>query len=129
MSFAKWDDSLSVGVEEIDEQHKEEIDLLNQLHEAKGEEAVKVFKELLEHTIHHFATEERYFDKFNYEKADAHKTLHKNFLAKARALGKAVDQGKPITEDTFEFIKNWLIGHVKFMDQQYTQCFNEHGLR
>jgi hemerythrin-like metal-binding protein len=128
MAFIEWDDSLSVGVEEIDQEHKKEVDLINALHDAQGDEQMTLLKELVEHTKKHFATEEKYFDKFGYEDSEAHKAEHKAFLDKAAQIGADVEQGKELTEDIFDAVKTWLIDHIKSMDQKYTSCFNEHGL-
>ncbi|MFC1742145.1 bacteriohemerythrin [Nanoarchaeota archaeon] len=128
MPFIGWDDSLSVGVAEIDQEHKEEIELLNRLHDAEGEDIPKTFQELAEHTVKHFQTEERYFDKFNYEDSTAHKATHKQFLKQAEQVGKDIEAGKEISEDTLNLIKTWLVNHIKSMDKKYTKCFNENGL-
>lgn len=128
MAFIEWDDSLSVGVELIDNQHKAEVELLNKLHEATGDNILKIFKELADHTVMHFRTEEEYFDKFCYENRDVHKVTHKTFLDKAGEIGKKLEAGETLDEETLIYIKDWLINHIKFMDKKYTQCFNENGL-
>ena len=70
MAFLDWDDSLSVNVTEIDDQHKKLIGTLNDLYDAmddgKGNDVLgKILKELTDYTVYHFQTEENYFKKFN----------------------------------------------------------------
>ncbi|MEW8498684.1 MAG: hemerythrin domain-containing protein, partial [Candidatus Thiodiazotropha taylori] len=61
--FVEWSDALSVGIEEIDEQHKMLVDLVNKMHEAihqrHGSDVVKsILGDLAEYTRIHFAVEE-----------------------------------------------------------------------
>jgi hemerythrin-like metal-binding protein len=128
MPFIEWDDSLSVCVAEIDQQHKHEAELLNKLHDAEGEDAKKAFKELAEHTATHFATEEKYFDQFGYEDSAAHKAAHKDFLETAGKLGKKLEEQGSLPEEDLELVRSWLVDHIKSMDQKYTKCFNDNGL-
>jgi len=30
--------------------------------------------------------------------------------------------------DVMSFLKEWLVSHIKGIDKDYTQCFNENGL-
>ncbi len=60
--FIEWSGELSVGIEEIDEQHKVLVDLVNEMHDAihrrRGSDVVKdVLSELAEYTKIHFAVE------------------------------------------------------------------------
>ena len=53
--FVEWSDALSVGIEEIDEQHKMLVDLVNKMHEAihqrHGSDVVKsILSDLAEYT-------------------------------------------------------------------------------
>ncbi len=63
VKFIEWSNTLSVGIEEIDAQHKVLVDLLNQVHEAiqqrQGVEATnKIVEQLGEYTRIHFAVKE-----------------------------------------------------------------------
>jgi hemerythrin len=65
MAFMEWNNSFSVNVAEIDNQHKHLIDLINKLFEAmsvgKGSEVMgTVLKDLINYTVSHFAMEEKY---------------------------------------------------------------------
>jgi hemerythrin len=57
--FVEWSDDLSVGIEEIDNQHKVLVDLVNEMHAAiqqrKGSEAVqRVLSKLADYTRIHY---------------------------------------------------------------------------
>lgn len=73
MELIKWTENLSVGVKELDNEHKKLIDLLNQLYTGmKNREENKVIKSILDdlvnYTLSHFAHEEKYFKQYNYPK-------------------------------------------------------------
>jgi len=107
---------------------------LNELYEANINLRVKdvlndIVKELVNYTAYHFATEEKYFDEFNYEYSVAHKEEHKALLAKVNDFEKryAIEKEK-IVPELVEFLENWLVHHLEVFDRQYVRCFHEHGL-
>ncbi|HII72494.1 TPA: hemerythrin family protein [Candidatus Woesearchaeota archaeon] len=130
MQPLKWSKELSVGVKEIDDQHKREIELINQLIAAAKDhkKAGPILHQLAEHTVMHFKTEEKYFKKFGFEQAAIHKKTHDCFLDQAGHLVQEFDNGKDLDEDHLSFVAHWLVNHIIYMDKKYTKCFNGHGL-
>ncbi len=134
MGIIKWEDKMSVKVKEIDEQHKKLVNMINELHEAmlerKSKEALgKIIDGLIEYTDIHFKTEEKYFDKFGYPEADAHKKEHRDFVKKVVDFKKGYDEGKLLLSlDVMNFLKDWLVNHIMGSDQKYSDFFNQHGL-
>ncbi len=130
----EWKDEYSVGVELIDAQHKMFVGIVNELYEAivtkKDKEALdNIFKQLVAYTQFHFQTEERYFDEFQYEGAEEHKTAHKALIDQIAELQQ---QKTDIMDDPFklmDFLEDWLIDHIMGMDKLFGPCFNEHGLK
>jgi hemerythrin len=60
MTFYKWSESMSVGVESIDSDHMALIDLINRLHQAvsgetSGQSPQEVFDTLIAYTEIHFS--------------------------------------------------------------------------
>ena len=87
MAILTWNDSYSVNVKEIDQQHKKLFDMLNSLLEAmkegKGKEIVgTIIKDMQSYTVIHFGTEERYMQKFEYPDYPKHKSEHEKFISK-----------------------------------------------
>ena len=85
--LVKWKSSYSVKVKEIDSQHKRIFQIINKLHEGIQKKGLKniikeILDELLDYSIYHFETEERYFDMYNYELTDEHKKEHESFKKK-----------------------------------------------
>lgn len=134
-----WTDNISVHVEEIDDQHKHFIGIVNSLIDL-SEQAVVTREELLVHVMSlgdyalvHFGTEEEHFDTFHYEDADAHKLAHNQYRKQFHRLLIQVRNENNNTKDMAGYIAryagDWLIQHIKGMDQKFTQSFREHGLR
>ena len=131
----KWKEEYSVGVEEIDEQHKYFILLLNDLYNAvvagKSREELKdLFQKLSDYAEKHFATEEKYFDEFGYEGAAEHKLKHQEMKDEIEKIKKQED-GKEIDfyGNIVYFLQEWLEDHLAEMDQKYEECFSKHGLK
>lgn len=129
-----WDDRYCI-TREIDEQHKHLFVIINELIgvidslDTKEEDVVRITKGLLEFKTMHFATEEKYFQEFNYEGTAEHVAAHEEFNKMVRRFEEA-DRGDPrvFAYELVDFLENWLIGHVMGMDQKYKKCFNDHGL-
>lgn len=134
MPLITWEDSLSVKVSEIDAQHKKLVELINSLHESmkqrKASEALGgIIENLINYAIEHFRTEEKYFDQFGYLKASQHKREHKDFANKVAAFKKDFDNGKMmLSMDIMDFLKDWLLNHIKKTDMAYSDFFVEKGL-
>lgn len=129
----QWEEIYSVNVAEIDEQHKKIFGIMNSLSVAKGKEDKKtilsVIKELEDYSVYHFATEEKYFAKFDYPDKDRHIKMHLSFVNQVKKIKKDELDGTQITaRDILEFLKNWWINHIQREDIEYSDFFNQHGL-
>jgi len=128
-AFVEWSDTLSVGIEEIDAQHKVLVDLINRMHDAihkrKGSEVVKeILVELADYTRIHFAVEESLMRILNYPGYDEHKLIHEELLGHVIELVEKVESGKTaIGFELMHFLKTWLTKHIMEEDMQYTSHF------
>ena len=91
MKNLKWDDSLSVEVDEIDEDHRRLVDLFNLLSQSveKGDDADYIealLEELISCTVWHFRHEERLMLRYKYDGFQAHKAEHRDLIGSAKAL-------------------------------------------
>jgi len=129
----KWSDSFSVGVEEIDRQHKRFFELVNQFHERMdaGDPSApkKLLVDLADYASCHFETEEKYFDLFQYPDAEPHLIQHQEFRSRVRGF-----QAGYRLKGTFnipvisEFLKKWMIDHILLYDRKYAGCFKKHRI-
>jgi hemerythrin len=135
MAIMSWKDTYSVGIAEIDQQHKKLIELINQLNEAmtKGQGktiAGKILGDLINYCASHFAMEEKLFDQYDYPEAAEHKTKHQKMTEKVLSLQKDFNQGKiTITFDVMEFLQSWLDKHILGTDKKYGPYLNSKGVK
>ena len=134
MALIQWGNGLSVHVKEIDTQHQRLVKLINDLDSAmrvgKGKELLgKIVSELATYTVVHFATEEKYFDKFGYPDAPEHKVEHKKFIEKVSKFKTEFDAGRMgLSIKIMDFLSNWLKNHIMGIDKKYAPFFNGKGL-
>jgi hemerythrin len=122
----QWTDDLSVGVEEIDKQHKELIRRINQLANAVLKKEAKtrirgILNYMDEYADKHFATEERYMVQYDYAGYGDHKNEHQRFKNVASKLKS--DFEKEGASENFalkiqHFLIDWLILHLQNYDGQ-----------
>jgi len=121
-----WSDQLSVGIQEIDDQHKVLIDFLNQLHNAilhhHGADACgQIMDKLCEYTKIHFAVEESILRILDYPDYEDHKNHHENLLSQVRSLRlKMQTEDHSISFELLHFLKKWLTIHIMEEDTAYT---------
>ena len=130
MVFMKWNDSLSVKVKEIDEQHKNLVEIVNKIYECKDSKKISnLLNELVEFTRVHFSTEENYFEKYNYPDKEHHMDEHANLIEKVLHFKDKLDAGQDIIEEFLTFLKEWLEIHLKTTDHDYVAFFQKMGLK
>lgn len=134
MSIIKWNDELSVNISEIDRQHQQLIIMINELHSAmlqgRGKQMLgKIMKGLSEYIDEHFATEEKYFARFNYPETKNHVREHAEFIEKINGFKQDLLRGKQdITIEMIDFLSEWLSNHILIIDKQYEQYLHKHGV-
>jgi hemerythrin len=135
MTLIEWSDNLSVNIDEIDSQHQQLVGLINDLNDAMRERKAKealggILNSLTDYTIRHFSTEENYFDKFEYPETRTHKKEHTGFVEKVATFKEGFEEGKLLLSiEVMDFLKDWLISHIKDSDKKYGPFLNEKGLK
>ena len=117
-----WDKILSVGVDEIDEDHRKLVSIFNILnHSVRTEESpdylAATLEELINCTVWHFSHEERLMLKHRYEGMEEHKAEHRELIESAKELQLAILQAdKPVVDEHIEFLERWLTEHILTAD-------------
>jgi hemerythrin len=122
----KWTPDLSVGVENIDDQHKIWFEKADQLFEAgksgKSKEYIaQMFDFLDDYTKQHFRDEENYMQKINYPGLEEQVTLHKNFITELSKLRNDFQQSGgniSLIINANQMIIDWLTKHISSMDKK-----------
>jgi hemerythrin len=98
MAYVNWTDSFSVGNPAIDTQHRQLVDLVNELHDAmkagKGQATLAhVFSSLVEYIEMHFRTEEAMFSVTDYPHQEMHVKEHRKLMEEAYELKEKFESG------------------------------------
>ena len=134
-NFIEWSNELSVGIEEIDLQHKVLVDLLNQIHEAiqqrhGAEITTKILERLGEYTRIHFAVEESLMRIMHYPEYERHKIEHDKLIDQLNGFHAKLASGKiSISFELAHFLKVWLTKHIMETDKYYVPYFLGQGIR
>lgn len=135
MPLMTWTEKMSVGVKQLDDDHKKLVGMVNQLYDGistgKGKEALgPVLDGLVDYTKLHFGHEESLFAKTGYAVAAAHKREHDaltNQVLDVQAKFKAGNSAT-LSLEVMNFLKNWLVTHIQGSDQKYTAHLNAKGV-
>ena len=134
--FVEWSDALSVGIQEIDEQHKVLINLINRLfdetvvNQSSAGVVEEVLRELVEYTVVHFAVEESLFRIFDYPEIDTHMKRHADLKEQVLELQKKIKQGETIVNsDLLMFLRKWLTNHILQEDKLYAPFLIKQGVK
>lgn len=117
-----------VAVDEMNEVHSTEVEILNKLYEkilefendsSKFDEVVKLFDEFLNDVIQHFSFEQNMMEETNFFAYSMHRGEHDRVLFELKSLEKMLKEKndvKTLKEYLVYNFKPWIINHVKTMD-------------
>lgn len=127
-NFFVWSEAnFGLQIKEMDDEHKVLIDKMNKLHQAwenkaPAETMGPLLEDLAKYTIKHFADEEAYMERANYEGIKTHKMIHKQMLDQFDGHLKDFKNKKVLTDAFFMFLKVWLASHIRGIDMKYSQA-------
>ena len=124
MSDLIWDNTLSVDVEEIDDDHHRLVDLFNLLNHAVADGDTTdyieaVLDELISCTVWHFRHEERLMLKHAFDGFEEHKAEHQKLIDSASELREQfLQSGRQVSSDEIKSLEHWLTGHILGADME-----------
>lgn len=125
MEILKWRESYETGVEEMDEQHKRLIQLVNKMYgiirDKKGFESLGVIlNEMTDYAEQHFRDEEALLDKCGSPDLESQKKSHREYSARVNELlAVAKDDKHSAAQDLYTFLRHWWIDHIVGEDKKY----------
>ena len=134
MAIFEWNESLSVGVAAMDNQHKRLYAVMNELFlamsQGKGQDVLeKVTDELVNYTRTHFTAEERLLTTHGYPGLAAQKTSLEEFTHRVTQTAAPLRQGRAVmTVSVSSFLRDWLTKHIQGSDKQYGPFLNGKGV-
>lgn len=123
--FFAWSDDLSVRVPRMDDQHRVLLRLTNRVADlaasgASGSAIRTILGQLADYTRFHFAEEERFLEGIGYADLPAHRKIHEALVGQVLSLLGKLDAGEDVAiPGLLEFLKDWLIKHIKGEDGKY----------
>ena len=125
-----WDENYSVGVQELDEQHKKIIQFINDLIDnptmgVRSEELHKILQQMFDYMKDHLLYEEKLLKEKNYPDLEAHVEIHELFVDRISELSDdalSIDNTVPV--QLLSFLRNWWEHHVLEEDMKYKSFFD-----
>jgi hemerythrin-like metal-binding protein len=125
MAPLEWKDSYSVGVPELDNDHRQLIDIINRIDDAgrHGIPLDHVLYDLTHYARSHFEREEDRLRAVGYPDLDDHFAEHQSFVEWLRGVeqslpGATAGHGE-IADSLAGYLRNWLINHILVVDMRY----------
>jgi hemerythrin-like metal-binding protein len=122
MTLLTWQASFSIGIAEVDHEHRGLIDLINNLHDAlggerSGERVEAFLGEIYADISAHFALEEKVMRDRRYDALAEHKADHERLLDGLRDLMDEQAGGGVLDSRRFgRRLADWFVGHFQTHD-------------
>ena len=125
-----WSAAHAIGIKEIDDQHMQLAELINQLSAALKDSCdshtiLAALGELTEFAAFHFATEERLMEQHQIEHLVPHREEHRRLLHDIGNLN--VDEDVASISLILRYLQEWLLRHVDGMDRQLGEALMAKG--
>jgi hemerythrin len=133
--YLEWDNNLNIGIQEIDEQHKELFKCLNQLlvsmKDGQGKsEVIKTLNFLEDYVYKHFEDEENIQKKYNYPKYNEQHNQHEQFKEELKKLRESFQKQGTSTILALNVQKNivtWCKNHIMILDKELGDYLNKNS--
>lgn len=128
-----WDESLILGFEEIDNQHKSIFDHFEKLSDAvqqgKSNEVIRELSDFLfDYARMHFATEDEIMVVYGYPKLDVQRHEHGEFSRDSIERKNRIEQEGATREVAIEAmgkLLRWIVRHIKQHDREMVAYVKE----
>lgn len=116
-SQLEWADALRTGDTRMDDTHQEFVSMLNELLATPPERQLALYRAFIEHTVDHFAQEERWMLATGFSADNCHASHHATILETMRAVVEHFEQGDTeIISRLAEALAEWFPQHAASMD-------------
>jgi hemerythrin len=124
--IVEWQRAYSTGISFLDEQHKEFINLANELYAASRmgwKQSQTAFMRTIRYTVQYFQTdlknEEKIMERIDYPEYKEHKREHALFLKEIIRQTMEFREGrKNNAKDFILFLREWILSHVAICDKK-----------
>lgn len=120
-----FDDAMITGIDMIDEQHRELVEIYNHLNDAyhagrANREMGEILAHLVKYTRAHFKAEEELMVRYGYDNVAEHRVEHADLLDKLKSFVVRFTKRKErISTEILDFVANWIQRHILESDMDY----------
>lgn len=132
MGLLHWEKRYSVGIEAVDHEHRELVDLINRLHEKAMLQGSKVavlgfFGDLYKAVSAHFALEERFMQERGYDRLVDHKYDHERLLDEIRDIMEDYEVSDIFDDKQLaQRLDAWFSRHFESHDARLHRALGDH---
>jgi hemerythrin len=127
LDMVVWDEKYAIGIQLIDNQHKELFSLTNELFHAclnRDEALTNVFKEtmsrMVDYVRFHFSAEQELLQRVHYPDFPEHKRQHDELIRDILESVKEYNEGKKMVPNQFvRTLRDWILSHIALTDKLY----------
>ncbi|ALL00431.1 hypothetical protein Pyrde_0381 [Pyrodictium delaneyi] len=130
----QWSPKMTVYVKGIDLQHRQLVRAVNNLYlsllSGKPRSVLQgILDFLAEYTVFHFRSEERFFEKHGYPRAEQHRLEHRKFVERIEDFRMKYRTGEArLNIDMLMFLADWIRGHIMKSDKDYGEWLKRQGV-
>jgi hemerythrin len=134
MKIINWKDEFSVGVKELDDQHKKLVRMVNALIAEQNSltdptTIADLLTQMTEYAQVHFRAEEYLMAEYGYDQKGQQEKQHQAFIDETISFHSSADIGSNILSVALlDYLSTWLINHILTEDMQYKEFFKNKGL-
>lgn len=135
MPILPWNDEYSLGVEAMDDHHRQLFEMINQAYDSADrmsdhEVLSRLVDGMNEFAQVHFELEEGLMEEHGYPKLDEHRRQHQDFRMRAM-ITKTMQPGEDWELNAvkiFRYLADWLNDHILETDTELARFLNEKGI-
>ncbi len=130
MKLVEWRNEFKIGIEEVDFEHQELIELINDSYnKAKNEDStmavIDCLGEIFAKISAHFALEEKDMRALKYDQYEDHKQDHEQLLDDIRDIMDEYDDMSTLDEKEFgQRLTDWFVNHFSTKDARLHQSLH-----
>lgn len=132
MKYLQWSEKFSVGVDSVDYEHQNLMDMINMIYAELEDrrdvaEITNTISDVHAEISAHFALEERIMRQAGYEEFDAHKNDHEDLLDQIRAMMDAIENDpEPALDTLSDQLADWFSHHFATFDARLHSKLGDH---
>ena len=119
----EWNNDYSIGIDEIDSQHKRFLSLLQETYSFKqrgtdNSRLKTLVQELEKYLVFHTKSEEMLMILYDYPKQELQKEEHKKVITKVREKIKNLPENPEDLTDLLIYLMKWFVNHTTYLDKE-----------